>query len=178
MPITAQFEFDQAEHRQGLRELLGPARWMIPFGGIVLPIPALWFGVLRHREDITFADAASTMLPWLLLGAFFVALIPLLTWAQARRTLEFDPSLVGTQVRTIGDAGLQVIGAGYAPTLAWSDIERAKETAHFFFFFQDKSVWHYIPKRVLSDVERDGVRNLIQAHAPEPGRPALAARST
>jgi hypothetical protein len=163
MRITAQFEFDEAEHRKALRELLGPMRWTVPFAGVAVSLVALWFGVFRHWDDISAADAITTALPWVLLGAFLVALAPLLAWAQARKALELDPSLNGTQVRTLDGAGLRIIGAGYAPTLGWSDIERATETRHFFFFFEDKRVWHYIPKRVLTDVERDELRNLIQA---------------
>jgi hypothetical protein len=165
MSITAQFEFDEAEYRLALRELLGPMRWTIILGGIVLPLVALWFGVLRPWGEITIEEAVATVLPWVLLGAFFVALAPVLTWAQARKARALDPSLNGTQVREVGDAGLQILGAGYAPTLAWSDIERARETAHFFFFFEDKRVWHFIPKRVLTDIERDELRNLIQARS-------------
>lgn len=177
MSITAQFEFDEIEYRQALHEMLGPLRWTLPVGAIVLSVVALWLGVFRHWAEVSLGDAILTGLPWVLLGAFFLSLTPLLSRAKARKALELDPSLNGTQRHTVGDAGLQIRGAGYSPSLTWTDLERVTETKHFFLFFQDKRVWHYIPKRVLSDVERDEVRNLIQAHAPEMGRPLLAARA-
>lgn len=179
MPTTAQFEFDEAEHRQALREAwtLRPLSWISAAIGIAWSGAGLWFGVLRSWGNESMVDALVNALPWLLLGAFFLGLVPLLHRAQARRALETDPSLNGTQLRTVDDVGLHVTGAGYAPTLPWSELVRAVETAHFFLFFQDARLMQYIPKRALTDVQRDELRNLIQAHAPEIGRPALAARS-
>jgi len=72
--------------------------------------------------------------------------------------------LHGPQVRTVDATGLHVAGAGYAPSRRWSELARARETANFFFFFEDDRVSHYLPKRVLTDVERDELRNLIQAN--------------
>ena len=92
----------------------------------------------------------------------------LLAWLRLPRAgnaLEHDPSLHGTQLRTVDASGLHIAGAGYAPSLHWSDLARATETRHFFLFFEDDRVWHYLPKRVLTGVERDAVRNLIQANA-------------
>lgn len=179
MPTTARFEFDEAEHRQALREAwkLRPLTWFTTAIGMAWSGVGLWFGVLRSWGDESMGDALLNALPWLFLGAFFLGLMPLLHRAQARTALETDPSLNGTQLRTVDDVGLHVTGAGYAPSLPWSELVRAVETAHFFLFFQDTRLMHYIPKRVLTDIQRDELRNLIQAHAPEIGRPALAARS-
>jgi hypothetical protein len=63
----------------------------------------------------------------------------------------------------VDESGLHIRGAGFAPSRRWNEIARVTETANFFFFFEDKQVSHYLPKRVLSDVERDELRNLIQA---------------
>ncbi|HEX5971523.1 MAG TPA: YcxB family protein [Gemmatimonadaceae bacterium] len=84
--------------------------------------------------------------------------------AQARKALDHDPSLRGTQLRTVDAQGLHIAGAGYAPSLHWHDLARVTETRHFFLFFEDDRVWHYLPKRALTDVERDSLRNLIQAN--------------
>lgn len=177
MPITAQFDFDEREHRKVLREewRLHPLSWVLTTIGIAWPAIGLWLGVGRNWGDVGFGDAVFNAMPWLLLGGFFIGLPVLLRHVQASKALEFDPSLNGTQLRTVDEVGLHVVGAGYSPSLTWTDLQRATETKNFFLFFQDKRVWHYIPKRVLSDVERDAVRNLIQAYAPEMGRPALAA---
>ena len=91
----------------------------------------------------------------------------LMSWI--RRTLggnglDVDPSLRGTQLRIVDADGLHIAGAGYAPSLHWNELARATETRHFFLFFEDGRVWHYLPKRVLTDVERDSLRNLIQAN--------------
>lgn len=163
MPITAHFDFDKAEYRRARNELLGPARWAAPLGGITLAVVALWLGVFRFRGDATLGDALLNVLPWVLLGAFFASLLSLLSRARARKALVDDPTLNGPQVRTVDESGLHVAGAGYAPTRTWSELARAKETSNFFFFFEDDRVSHYLPKRVLSDVERDELRNLIQA---------------
>jgi len=164
MAITARFDFDEREYRRAQVELLGPGRWALPLGGITLALVALWFGVFRHWGEAPLGDALFNVLPWLLLGAFFAGLVPLLAHAQARKALDVDPTLNGPQVRTVDDTGLHITGAGYAPSRRWSELARATETSNFFFFFEDDRVSHYLPKRVLTDVERDGLRNLIQAN--------------
>ena len=91
----------------------------------------------------------------------------LVSWlrrAPAGNGLGHDPSLHGTQLRTVDASGLHIAGAGYAPSLHWNDLARVTETRHFFLFFEDDRVWHYLPKRALTDVERDSLRNLIQAN--------------
>lgn len=180
MSVTAQFEFDEAEHRQALREAwaLQPLSRLFTIIGIAWPAVGLWLGVGRHWRGMDLVDVFTDAMPWLVLGAFFLGLVPYLHGVQARKALEIDPSLHGTQLRTVDDKGLHVRGAGFSPSIPWSELARATETPHFFLFFQDTRLHHYIPKRVLSDVDRDSVRNLIQAHAPDPGRPAIAARST
>lgn len=180
MPITAQFEFDETEHRLALQEAwkLQPLARVATIVGIAWPAIGLWLGIGRHWREMDFVDLLTNAMPWVILGAFFLCLVPYLHRTQARKALENDPSLHGTQVRSVDDEGLHVRGAGFSPSIPWGGLLRATETRHFFLFFEDKRLHHYIPKRVLSDVERDGVRNLIQAHAPEIGRPAIAARST
>lgn len=101
----------------------------------------------------------------MLLGAFFLGLGPMLRRGAAKRALEYDPSLNGTQLRTVDERGLHVQGAGYAPSLPWQGFQRITESHSFFLFYEDRHVMHYIPKRVLSDVERDSLRNLIQARS-------------
>ena len=164
MPITAHFDFDQAEYRRAQNELLGPMRWTVPLGGITLALVALWFGVVRRWGEASLGEALLDVLPWILLGAFFAGLAPLINRARARKALDDDPTLNGPQVRTVDDSGLHVVGAGYAPSRRWSELARAKETANFFFFFEDDRISHYLPKRVLTDLERDELRNLIQAN--------------
>lgn len=164
MPVTAHFDFDQAEYLRAQNELVGHTRWAVPLGGITLALVALWLGVLRHWGEAPLGDALLNVLPWVLLGAFFAGLIPLLNRARARKALVDDPTLNGPQVRTVDESGLHVVGAGFAPSRTWSELARAKETSNFFFFFEDDRVSHYLPKRVLSDIERDELRNLIQAN--------------
>ena len=115
MSITAQFEFDEIEYRQALHEMLGPLRWTLPVGAIVLSVMALWLGVFRHWAEVSLGDAILTGLPWVLLGAFFLSLTPLLSRAKARKALELDPSLNGTQRHTVGDP-IEPAGQRCAPT--------------------------------------------------------------
>jgi hypothetical protein len=179
MAITARFEFDEAKHRKALRETwaLNPMRWAVLAGGILVPATMIWIGVGRHWEELSAADAFTNALPWLLLGVFFLGLAPVLQRSAARKALELDPSLQGTQERMLDDTGLHVRGAGFSPSLGWGELVRVSETPNFFLFFYDKNLVHYIPKRALDGRSRDELRNLIQAHAPDVGRPALAARS-
>jgi hypothetical protein len=166
MPVTATFDFDEREYRQALREAWKLRRFSWVFTAIAIAWPAigLWLGVGRHWHELTPAEVFYDAMPWLLLGAFLLTLMPWLRRSQAGRALERDPSLNGTQLRTVDASGLHIAGAGYAPSLHWNDLARAAETRHFFLFFEDDRVWHYLPKRVLTDVERDSVRNLIQAN--------------
>lgn len=162
-PITARFDFREDEHRLALRES-SPAwmRWAVVLAGVVVPVVVLWVGVGSHWSELTLGDAVMNGLPWVLLGAFFLSLGPLLRRSQARHAREDNPFLNGTQLRTVDDVGLRVEGAGFAPSLRWQDLQQVTETRNFFLFYEDKRVMHYIPKRALSDVERDSLRNLIQ----------------
>jgi hypothetical protein len=179
MAITAQFEFDEAEHRRVLRETwsLHPMRWVVPVAGILVPATMIWLGTVRYWRQLSAADALLNALPWVLLGAFFLGLAPLVHRAGARKALDVDPSLNGIQTRTVDETGLHVRGAGFSPSLGWGELVRVSETPNFFLFFYDRQLAHYIPKRALDDQARDDLRNLIQAHAPEIGGSALAARS-
>lgn len=163
MSITARFDFDQAEYRHAQNELLGHMRWAVPLGGITLAAVALWLGVVRRWGEATPREALLDVLPWILLGAFLASLVPLITHAKARKALDDDPTLNGPQIRMVDDTGLHIRGAGFAPSRRWNELTRVRETRHFFLFFEDDRVWHYLPKRALTDVERDAVRNLIQA---------------
>ena len=166
MPVTATFDFDEREFRQALREAwkLRRFNWLVPAVGIVWPAAGLWLGVGRHWSELTPTEALYDAMPWLLLGAFLLTLGPWLRRNQARKALEHDASLHGTQLRTVDAQGLHIAAAGYAPSLHWNDLVRVTETRHFFLFFEDDRAWHYLPKRVLTDVERDSLRNLIQAN--------------
>jgi hypothetical protein len=166
MPVTAHFDFDEREYRQALREAwkLRRLSWLIPVVGIAWPAIGLWLSVGRHWTELTPTQVFYDAMPWLVLGAFLLTLVPWMRRKQASKALDHDPSLHGTQLRTVDAGGLHIAGAGYAPSLHWNDLARATETRHFFLFFEDDRVWHYLPKRVLTDVERDAVRNLIQAN--------------
>jgi hypothetical protein len=179
MPIIAQFEFDPIDYRTGLRDVwsFNRARWVVPVVGIAIPALMIWLAVGRHWRESSLADAFWNALPWMLLGAFYLSLLPLMRRTAARKALQEDPALRGTQMRTVDDAGLHIRGAGLSQDLRWADLVRVEETTDFFLFFYNRSAAHYIPKRVLGDRQRDELRNLIQAHVPEVGASALAARS-
>jgi hypothetical protein len=179
MSVTAQFEFDRDEYQSALRETwaFNPGRWVLPVMGIVVPAVMLWVAVGQYWGEINAKAAIVSAVPWLMLSAFYLSMLPLMQRAAARRALENDPALRGVQVRTVDEAGVQVVGAGFAQQLLWADLVRAVETDHFFLFFYNKRVAHYLPKRVLTESELHQVRVLITAHGSELGTALVALRS-
>ena len=169
MSVTATFDFDQREYYRGLRAVMrrNPYWWLIPVLGIVLPLGMIWLAVGRRWHQVSAEQAILSALPWALLGTFYLALVPMMARSAARRALENDPSLRGTQTRIIDDAGLHVRGAGFAQDFAWSDIVRVVESPDFFLLFYNKRMAHYVPKRALSTNEIQAARELIARYLPD-----------
>ena len=179
MSVTSQFKFDRKEYQLALRETwaFNPGRWVLPVMGILLPGVMLWVAVGQYWGEISAKDAVLSALPWLLLSGFYMSMLPLMRRAAARKALENDPALRGAQTRIVDDAGLQVAGAGFSQQLRWSDLVRAVETEHFFLFFYNKRIAHYLPKRSLRADDVSKVRALLAAHKSELGTALLALRS-
>ena len=166
MTVNATYEFDSAEHYRALRAMFrfNRARWLIPVLGIAMPAVAIWAFVIRVWERLSPLGVLVNGLPWVFIGAFYLALVPLMYRSMARRATRDDPSLRGTQIRALSEAGFEARGAGFSQQLAWTDIVRAEETKEFFLFFYNRRAAYYIPKRCLQTGDEAALRSLIADH--------------
>jgi hypothetical protein len=166
MTTSATFDFDQREYYRGIRaaQAHNPYRWVIPLAGIVLPAVMIWLAIGDSWQRIGPWLAFQNALPWLLLGVFYLTMMPLMARAAARKALENDPSLRGPQTRIVDDDGVHVLGAGFRQDLRWTDLVKAVETEEFFLFFYNKRQAHFVPKRVLPLASIAEVRSLLASH--------------
>src|SRR5262245_880838 len=140
MTITATYDFDWREHYRASREVTRrqPARWLV-WGFIVVLAVAL--GVLSYRAIAEGASTFSTflsVLPWILVGAFWLGITPFVQWRAASKLPSRDPSVQGPQERTIDVSGYHSRGNGVALDLPWHAMARGIETPDFFLFFYNK----------------------------------------
>jgi hypothetical protein len=163
---TATFEFDEREYYRGLRAVQAnnPYWWTIPVAGIVVPAVMIWLAIGGSWRQVDPWRAFLNVLPWLLLGAFYLSLMPMMARAAARKALQNDPALRGTQVRTVDGEGVHIIGAGFRQDLRWTDLVKVVETDEFFLFFFNKRQAHYVPKRALDAADIDEVRMLVRSN--------------
>jgi hypothetical protein len=171
MGVSVTFDFDSSEYYRALRQAwrYNPARRLSLILGFGVPAVMGWLLVVRTWGEVPFSTAFWNVLPWLVLGGFYLALMPLMLKSAARKAPENDPALRGPQTRSVGPAGIQVKGAGFTQDFGWNDLVRVLETAEFFLFFYNKSVGHYLPKRALAPAEADQIRDLVRANLPERG---------
>lgn len=164
--IAGRFEFDSMEYYRALRAMLrrNPVRWVIPIMGIFVPGYFIWTYVISIWDRVSLSAAVANGLPWVLLGAFYLSLVPLMNRRSARRALKNNPSLRGPQTRVVDERGLEIQGANFLQRLSWTDIVRTDETEEFFLFFYNQRMAFYVPKRCLSETDIEIVRSLISAH--------------
>jgi hypothetical protein len=165
MAVMAQFDFDSHEY---YRVLLAawrqdPNRWFVWAFGLGVPATIIWLNVGRHWDEVRPWEAFWSVLPWVLLGAFYLLLVPTVYRTAARKALANDPSLRGPQSRSVDENGLHVRGASFAQDFAWSDIVRVVETPDFFLFYYNRRAAHYVPKRVLDAAGIEQVRALVRS---------------
>ena len=179
MTVIATYEFDSAEHYRALWAMFrfNRARWLIPVLGIGMPAVAIWAFVVRDWDRLSPFGALLNGLPWVFIGAFYLALVPLMYRSLARRAVRDDPRVRGTQVRTLSEAGFEARGAGFSQRLAWPELVRVEEVKDFFLFFYNRRAAYYIPKRCLQTADEAGLRTLIADYrttthlvAEQPGR--------
>jgi hypothetical protein len=166
MAATATFDFDQQEYYRGIRAVQAhnPYRWVIPVAGIIVPAVMIWLAIGDSWQRIGPWLAFQNALPWLLLGAFYLTMMPLMARAAAKKALENDPSLRGPQTRIVDEGGVHIVGAGFRQDLRWTDLVKAVETEEFFLFFYNKRQAHFVPKRALAPASVAVVRGLIGSH--------------
>jgi hypothetical protein len=168
MAVETQFDFEQGEYQRALQAVMryNPARRLIPLMGIVIPGLGLWFAVGSRWNAMTPWLRFQNALPWLVLGAFYLALMPMWIRAAAKKAQENDPALRGPQTRILDTTGLHVRGASFSQDFAWADIAKAVETPDFFLLFYNKRMAHYLPKSRLSPKAVAEARALIETHVP------------
>jgi hypothetical protein len=169
--VTSVFDFDSSEHYQALRAVSRrtAARWVSwGFGGLalVLALLSLRDGWGRASPLALFLNA----LPWLLLGMFWVAFIPISQRWAARSLPKRDASVRGPQERTVDSDGFHSRGNGVSLDVPWHAMLRGVETNDFFLFFYSKQVAYYVPKRVLADGQIREVRRLMRTELGERAR--------
>lgn len=164
MTVRATFSFDRREHYRAIRQVFRrtPARF-VPWLFALLGLALAYWNALRYWDTVPMADLIWNALPWLLITAFWVVLIPYLHWRAARTTARSDPSVQGPQLREIDDAGVHSLGNGVRLDLPWNILLKAVETDEFFLYFYSKQLAFYVPKRVLPPADVQAVRVLTQA---------------
>jgi len=167
MRVSKTFDFDSQEFYRAIRFMgrFNPATRWVPAFAVGFPLLMFYLVVVRSWGRISVLSASLNMLPWLLLGAFYLALVPLMQRTWARKATEYDPSLRGPQTRIVDESGVEVRGANSHQHLSWPDLRRIAEGPEFFLFFYNKRMAHYLPKRVLDAAEIGVVRELAQANA-------------
>ena len=172
MNTFAQFEYDPAEQYAAARAVTRATnwRWIIPVFAIGIPLLTIVLTIVPDRESMSVTNMFFSALPWVLLGAFYLALIPMMQKRRAKKMIKTEPWVRGTQERGVDETGFHVRGHGLVMDYAWSDIQSAIETPHFFLFFYNRNCAHFIPKRALPVAGVDDVRSVIQAHMPSRAR--------
>jgi len=162
MSVSATFDFDSSEHYRASREVARriSTRWLARAFALL----ALIFVGLNVRATwgsppaYVFVNA----LPWLLLGVFWLSLVPLTQWWAAKRLPARDASVRGTQERTVDSQGYHSRGNNVALDIPWHAMVRVVETDAFFLFFYNKQCAYYLPKRALTDDQTRQVRGFAR----------------
>ncbi|HET6680357.1 MAG TPA: YcxB family protein [Gemmatimonadaceae bacterium] len=164
MSITATFAFDPSEHYRAARAVTRytPMRY-VPWGFAALALGILVWNVLPAVGEAEPLTVFSIALPYLLLGVFWLTLIPLSQRRAARKLPERDASARGPQERVVDETGFHSRGNGVALDIPWHAMVRAVETEEFFLFFYCKQCAYYVPKRVLAAPQLSEVRDLARA---------------
>ncbi len=169
-----EFSFDAAQHLRAQREVnrRWKYRWTLWAFGIGFPAIMFAWGVLPNWSRINSWYLFLNLLPWLLLSAFFLALIPIQQRRAARKLAKTDPTLQGLQRRFVDDAGLHMVAPGLSLDLAWTTMQNVVETDEFFLFYYNTRCAYYIPKAGMESGADEATRQIIRTHAG--GKAALA----
>lgn len=166
MSVSATFEYDPDEHYRALRATTGVTmvRWM-PILAFGVPITAIVFEIIAIRNNPERGAMTSVMdvLPYVLLGAFWLGMVPFSQRRQSRRLTKLDPSVIGPQERVVDAEGFHTSGNGEHLDVPWHILRRVVETDQFFLFFYDREHAYYIAKRLLSSDQVQAVRSFARA---------------
>jgi hypothetical protein len=167
MAVTGVFEFDSAEYLRATRAIsrFTHIRWIgWAFGSVAFALVAATFYQLRDEAP---SLIVANVLPWFLLGVFWLSMVPLMQWWSARTVHKRDASVLGPQERTVDEAGFHTRGNGVALDIPWHAMVRGVESAEFFLFFYSKQLAYYLPKRALDAQQVEHVRSLMRSGLSE-----------
>jgi hypothetical protein len=163
MSVRATFAFDPAEHYRALRQVT--RRTSAQYISWVFVAIAGWlayWNAFRFWGEYPTWGLIWTALPYLLLGGFWLGLIPYSQWRAARKAAKSDPSVQGPQTREIDDVGFRSSGNDVVLELPWKAILRGVETNQFFLFYYSKQLAYYVPKRALGAADAEELRRLMR----------------
>ena len=171
MTVSTVFDFDSSEYYRALRVVSRrtAARWLSwGFGALALVLAVL--SVQDAWGRVSPLALVLNGLPWVLLGVFWVAFIPISHRWAARSLPKRDASVRGPQERTIDANGFHSRGNGVALDVPWHAMVRGVESAEFFLFFYSNQLAYYVPKRMLSGTQIGEVRTLMRSGLGERAR--------
>jgi len=174
MSVSSTFEYDPQEYYRALRTIttLTPLRWVVPLFAIGIPagMIALEIVVAHRHPERGLVTPALSVLPYALLGAFWLALIP---WSQRRRAKKLpklNPGVRGPQERCIDAEGYHSRGNSVNLDVPWHVLRKAVETEQFFLFFYNWQCAYFLAKRPLSPEQVREVRTLTRSGLGERAR--------
>jgi hypothetical protein len=162
--VRTVFEFDPSEHYKASRIVtrFTAARW-IGWGFAAFAAAFALYTVAQGWDEASPAALIIAVLPWLLLGAFWIGLIPLSQRWAARTIATKDASVRGPQERSVDAVGYHSRGNGVGLDVPWHAMVRGVETEAFFLFFYNKQCAYYLPKRAVPADDVPLVRSLMRA---------------
>lgn len=166
MNVSATFEYDPDEHYRALRAITGftMVHW-IPIVAFGVPITAILFEIIAIRNNPGREIMTSVMdvLPYVVLGALWLGIVPLSQRYQSRKLTKLDPSMIGPQQRVVDAEGFHTSGNGQSLDVPWHLLRRVVETDHFFLFFYGREQAYYLAKRLFSTDQVKAVRLFARA---------------
>jgi hypothetical protein len=164
MAVSATYDFDWREHYRASREVARRiwTRWLgWGFAALALVLAALNYRAAAGR--VSALSVFLNVLPWIVLGGVWLAMIPFMQWRAAKKLPTRDASVQGPQIRSLDSTGFHSVGNSVALDIPWHAMVRAVETSDFFLLFYNKQCAYYFPKRVLNRAQVDEARTLLQS---------------
>lgn len=163
MSVSTTFDFDAAEHYRATRVVNSRSSMRyVTWGFVALSPLMLAWSVLPRLGEAPTGDLLVSALPWLLLPAFWLVVIPMLQRRGAHKLSTRDPSVRGPQTRIVDAEGYHSRGNGVSVDVPWHAMTRGVEVEQFFLFYYSKQFAYYLPKRVLAPADIVTVRALMR----------------
>jgi hypothetical protein len=109
--------------------------------------------------------------PWIVLILLWLVLLSGgFAWIAAWQIKRNNPHLVAGQEHHISASGYQVRCGATTSTTAWEGIQRFVETPAFFLVYPVRNAAYYLPKRCLTSMEIETIRQLAMIGLPGTSR--------